>query len=132
MRQREFQGLVDALCQMAVSARLEGDLELLCQMPDGRVIIDLVRDSANHSSSGPISLQIIAELQGWIAKRLADSSVQIAAAQIEIMYRTDAVPTDRRRIVMFSLEAESSITTGGQSWRGKPQRGTIWHRRPGS
>ena len=127
-----MQGLADVLCQMAVSARLANDLELLCQVPDGRVFMDLVQGSANHGISGPLSLQIAAELQSWLAKRLAGCCVQIAAALVEIAYRTDAVPTDRRRIVMFSLESETSITAGGESWRGKPQRSTIWHRRPGA
>jgi hypothetical protein len=129
MKRREFEGIADALCQMAVSERLAADLEVLCETPDGLVTIDLVHETANHSGSGPLSLKIVSDLQSWMAKMVADSGAKIMAAQVEISLRTDAVPTDRRRIVMFRLESHSTVTADGHSWRGKPRRRTIWHRR---
>lgn len=131
LKHREFQALADTLCQMAVSSRLDSDLEQLCQLPDGRLSIDLVRNSSSHSVSGPLSLRIVADLHTWIAQRLLVSDEHLIAAQIEIVYRTDAVPTDHNRIVMFDLESNSTIGTEMHSWRGKSQKGALWHRRPG-
>ena len=129
MKRREFQGLADALCEMAVSERVAADLETLCQLPDGRVDIDLLHETASHNASGSVSLKLVSELHTWMTTRVAGSGATVTAAIVEIIFRTDAVPTDRQRLVMFRLESQSAVTADGQTWRGKPRRHTIWHRR---
>lgn len=132
LKRGKLQAIADVLCRMAISSRLEADFEQLCQLPDGRVYVDLLHDSANHDASGQVRIQIASELRTWMATTMAEIGSQVTAASIEIAYRTDSVPTDRQRIVMFSLHSRSAITTDGQSWIGKPCDSTIWHRRPGS
>src|SRR5262245_43420719 len=87
MKRREFQGLADAHCEMAVSERLAGDLETLCQLPDGRVDIDLVHGTAGDSASGPVSLKIVSELHAWLMTRVAGSGATVTAANVEITFR---------------------------------------------
>ena len=130
MKKRELQGIADGLCQMAVSTRLEPDLEMLADLPDGELEIDLLKGSASHRTAGPLPLQIGHELANWLQTQTAGDAVQVSAAAMEISFGTDTIPTDHRRIVMFSLQAKSEIHAAASSWFGKPQTNRLWHRRP--
>lgn len=129
MKKRQLQGLADNLCQMAVSERAEAGLEVLSDLPDGEVVLNLLEDSTSHSLAGALSFPFTAELRLWLEKRLAGSSLKLDSATVEMSYRTDTVPTDRQRIVLFLLSAQSTISADGRTWRGKARANSVWYRR---
>ena len=132
MRRRVLQDLANALCQMAVAARLGEDYERLAAMPDGAFRLDLQNRTATSSAGARVELAITDELAEWLERRLKSEAVLMAAlvsAQVELEFRTDRVKTDRKKIVSFDLSCSSSLKTSEVEYVGVPAKRHAYHQR---
>jgi hypothetical protein len=56
----------------------EGDFEALAALPDGVLTIELLSETARHSSGNIPTLPIVAELVAWLATRLSAAQMKPA------------------------------------------------------
>src|SRR5688572_11136943 len=97
---------------MATSGRLTDDLERLAETPDGHLTLDLLSGKAAHSATGPLELGIVGVLRAWLGDQMESANPPkpvLSLAEIVISYRKDALPTDRRHIVLFDLQSVSRL-----------------------
>jgi hypothetical protein len=91
-----LQDVANTLPHMIMSERMgRGDLETLAELPDGSLQIDLLTSAARHSAGETVSLQVLRDLANWLNSRLGSRdqvNADLAGAELEFTFRTDAVP----------------------------------------
>ena len=130
MRRKVLQDVANALCPMLVG-RISDDLEVLSELPDGLLVFDLVVGSVVHDRAGLLSLRVVGELCGWLDNRLASLGIPaeaLRAVSLRAEFRTDRVPTDKKRIVLFDWRCESSLTTDEKNYSSQFEE-QQWHTR---
>jgi hypothetical protein len=136
MGQNILQDVANTLPHMIMSERMGyADLETLAELPDGSLQIDLLTCEVRHSAGANVSLQVVRDLADWLKNRLGgrdqiDSN--LAGAQLELAFRTDAVPTDRTRVILFDWNCSCRLTkregnarigrTSGRTWYDRDKR----------
>src|SRR5205807_4199934 len=67
-----LQDVANTLPHMIMGERMPyADLEVLAELPDGKLSIDLLTREARHSSAAPVALEIVDHLAEWLGERLA-------------------------------------------------------------
>jgi hypothetical protein len=132
VRRKVMQDFANTLCHMLVGWRMADDLEVFASLPDGRLSVDVLAGSATHSVQGELSLHIAAELQAWLADRLATFQIPAEALRAAVVLadiRTDRIATNRKRVVSFEFSVESTIAVEGREYRGRLVEAHHWHQR---
>lgn len=133
MARNILQDVANTLPHMIMGERMPfADLEVLAELPDGSLAIDLLRREARHVSGSPVPLQIVGLLAQWFEERLANHGFSIgdlAAAHLEIGFRTDAVPTVRARAIMFDWICACELTPRQGGLRTGRASGRMWYDR---
>jgi hypothetical protein len=110
-----LQDLANTLPHMILSERMgHVDLEKLAELPDGSLQIDLLTCEARHSAGNTVSLQVVRDLADWLRNRLISRdqiNANLAEAALELAFRTDAVPTDRKRAILLDWNCSCRLTT---------------------
>jgi hypothetical protein len=135
VRRKVLQDVANTLCPMLVGWRMGDDLELLAELPDGRLKIDVLEGRSSHSSGAAPRLRIASELQAWLVARLCELQIPAAAileARLEADIRTDVVATNRKQIVSFHFVVDSVVTTSEREYRGHLEEAHSWHKRVGA
>ncbi len=128
---KELAGCAHNLCQLVVGSGLEDSLDALGEFPDGGVVLDLLGRSATHGEAGELPGSIGAEAFGWFESRLLRLEIPQRALEegiVELSYRTDRVPTERSRLLLFELEAKARIVAGGRQFCAEFNN-VHWHKR---
>ena len=89
------------------------------------------RDRRSLSGQEMTLKPITTELSDWLLKQLGVAGVPVAkleGATVTLSYRTDRLPTDRSKIVVFDLEATTSVLAAERFSFGTAE-GTQWHTR---
>ncbi len=135
MRRKRIQEFANNLCPMFAGWRINEDLEILANLPDGKLDIDLLGGKAQHSSSGPLDLHISKELECWLKEQLKSANISLStikSAALSVQFRTDRVATDRNRIILFEFVIESSIATDEMTYSDTLKEACRWHKRVGT
>ena len=135
MPRKVFQDFANTLPQMLVGWRMGEDLETLANLPDGTLSIDVLSGTASHSAVPQLSLHVAKEMQAWLESRMAAFGIPseaLDAAVVIAHIRTDRVATDRKRIVSFDFDCESTLTSGLRKYVGVLAEKHVWHRRVGA
>ena len=117
---------------MLVGWRMAEDLEVLAGLPDGTLTIDVLSGRATHTGTDSLHLHISEELQAWLTHRMAELKVplnDLDEALVVARIRTDRIATDRKRIVSFDFECESSLRSGARLYHGSLTEKHVWHAR---
>jgi hypothetical protein len=136
MARNILQDVANTLPHMIMGERMPfADLEVLAELPDGKLSIDLLTREARHSSTSQVALEIVGHLAAWLGERLANHGFSVGdlvAAHLELTLRTDAVPTVRARAIMFDwictcelMPREAGPRTGrasGRMWYDRDRR----------
>ena len=129
-----LQDIANTLPQMAAGWRMYEDLERFADMAKVRVTIDVLNGTARLESGESVHLQLVSELSGWLAKRLVGAKIPpgvVSAASLLLEVRSDRVPTDHQRIVLFDFECHCSLTTADRTYEGALHDKHHWHQRVG-
>jgi hypothetical protein len=117
---------------MFVGWRLGDDYEVLAALPDGTLLLDLLAESARHSSGINLNLWITGELSAWLKHRLEVHGVPIEAisnVSIRVEHKTDRIQTDRKKLVSFDFKCESTIQTLEKAYSGTLVERHTYHQR---
>jgi hypothetical protein len=131
MKIKVLQSAANSLCQMCCSAHIASSLELLADIPGNTLKIDLLADSCMHPQRGDLELPLTKDFSAWLAERFKAIEVPLTFLQqalISLQYKTDRVPTDRSRIVLFDLECTSKISVKDRVFMGHASD-AIWYNR---
>ena len=112
--------------------RMAEDLETLAALPDGRIHLNLLAGSAEHSESGSLNLRIGGEIQAWLRKECEKDGIDFSAlrsADLWIDVDTSKIATNRKRIVCFNFDASSKLTTDEAEYTGRVSESHKWHGR---
>jgi hypothetical protein len=133
VRVRTLQDFANALPHMIMSERMgHADMEALAELPDGLLKIDLLTREARHSDGDPVSLQVVQVLAEWLKKRLGGhdkADADLAGAELELSLRTNAVPTDRTRAILFDWNCSCTLRTREGKARTGQASGRKWYDR---
>ncbi len=132
MKRKTLQDVANTLLDMLVGWRMTEDLDRLSDLPDGTLRIDLLRQTAEHSEAGPLTLHVVAELTAWLSDRLAALEIplnEVTHANLDAEIRTNRIATDRKRIVSFDFTCQSRIATLQRTYEATLQERHVWHRR---
>ena len=115
---------------MTVGERLLPDLPSLAGLPDGTITVDVLNRRAQHDTAGEMELSIISNLQTWLSHQvemLGSSLSELVRAEVELTVDTQSIPTDRKRLVHFALEARAIVATSRRAFRGSRRNAHLWH-----
>ncbi len=132
MKRKTLQDVANTRPDMLVAWRMAEDLDRLSDLPDGTLRIDLLRETAEHSEAGPITLHVVAELTAWLRDRLTALEIpltELTQANLDTEIRTNRITTDRKRIVSFDLTCQSRLVTLQRTYEATLQERHVWHRR---
>jgi len=130
MGRKSLQGIANDLAAMTIGERLLSDLPSLARLPDGTITVDVLNRKAQHDTAGEMELSIIANLQTWLSHQvgvLGRSLSELVRAEVDITFDTQSVPTDRKRLVHFALEARAVVATKHREFRGSRRNAHLWH-----
>lgn len=119
---------------MVTDWRMRFDFEKLAEIPDGVLYIDLLKRTNTHSKAGNLDLMIADDLASWMNTRLTKYGIpasELTEALVEVEFRTDLVPTDKNRIIIFDFRSKSRLVTAKKTYE-QEYFGSILHRRPGA
>jgi hypothetical protein len=108
------------------------DLESLARLPDGNLALDLLAQTVHHSSGGVIQLRIVGDLTNWLKIRLIDNRIPVSdlsKAELVAAIRTDKIPTDRNRIVVFDFSITCNVGLPEGGVKTAVVTGRTWHDR---
>ena len=134
MGRKVLQDIANTLPQMAAGWRMYEDLEQFAEMANVRVTIDVLNGTAHRDSGEPMNLRLASELSSWLANRLIVEKVPaevVSAACVRLEVRSDRVPTDHKRIVLFDFECHCALTTADRTYEGTLRDKHLWHQRIG-
>jgi hypothetical protein len=134
VRRKVLQDIVNTLPAMLVGWRMGDDLDVLAELPDGTLELDLVAESARHSSGVTPHLHVVAELAAWLRRRLVEEGIPIEAvlkASVTVAIRTNRIRSDRKSIVSFDFSCRSTVATSTTTYAGTLEERHSWHRRVG-
>ena len=132
MARKVLQDLANTLCQMVVGWRMGEDVEKIANLPDGKLMIDVLSGKAKHSSGVDPDLWVSGEMQSWFEARLKALNVpaaEIETATLEVAVRTDRIKTSRKTLVSFDFECRSYVVTAGKRYEGKLVDKHTYHNR---
>ena len=112
--------------------RMAEDLETLAALPDGRIHLNLLSGSAEHSKAGSLNLHIAGEIQAWLRQESEKDGIdlgQVRSAELWVNVDTSKIATDRKRIVCFDFEASSKLTTDEAEYSAQVSESHKWHSR---
>jgi hypothetical protein len=135
MARKVFQDFANTLPRMLVGWRMFDDLEALAKLPDGTLTIDVLAGRASHTGTTQISLKVAGAMHAWLQSSLAERGIAPDALDrvlVVARIRTDRIPTDRKHIVSFDFQCESSLTSGSRTYRGSLADKHVWHSRVGT
>lgn len=128
-----LQDVANTLPHMIMSERMgHVDLEKLAELPDGSLQIDLLTCEARHSAGNTVSLQVVRDLAEWLRNRLVSRdqiNADLAEAALELAFRTDAVPTDRKRAILLDWNCSCRLTTREGNAKIGHASGRTWYDR---
>jgi hypothetical protein len=105
---------------MLVGERFSDDPETLTEFPDETIYFDLLGSTANQLTAGAVPLRVRKELTVWLRSRLTVLDIpKNALSEVILMlhFRTDRIPTDRKRIISFDFDCESRLATPDRSYQ---------------
>jgi len=109
------------------------DFEALAVLPDGVLTIDLLAETAHHTSGRVLSLRVVADLVGWFKRRLAAARPMpsdLTKAELAVVMRTNRVPVDRSRIIPFDFACTGTFATKSRTFSSKqPVLALRWYTR---
>jgi hypothetical protein len=132
MRRKIFQHYVDVLNHMVIGWRMGDDLEVLAELPSGRIHFDILSGQATHEASGPVILQIATEMKAWLSDRTRKDRIPleaITAATLDLDMNTDRILTDKKRVVSFDWRCHTTLSTSEKTYEAKLKEDHTWHSR---
>lgn len=132
MARKVLQDLANTLCQMVVGWRMGDDVEKIANLPDGKIVFDVLSGKATHSSGVDPDLWVSGELQAWFQARLKALNIQdkeVEAAKLEVAFKTDRIKTTRKTLVSFDFECQSSVVTADKRYEGRLVEKHSYHNR---
>ncbi len=132
MRRKVLQHYADVLCHMAIGWRMGDDLEILADLPSGRLHFDILAGLSTHDTKGEVKLYIAGEMRAWLRDRLAKDGIPLEAiesATLDVDMNTDRVKTDKKRVISFDWRCRSRISTGEKTYEVELIDQHVWHSR---
>lgn len=132
MRRKVLQDIANTLCQMFVGWRLGDDYEKVAELPDGTLDLDLLAETANHSSGVTPALWITGELSAWLKHRLEVHNVPLSSIKVvrlAVTYTTDRIKTNRKKILSFDFSCRSVVETDESQYIGNLVEKHAYHER---
>ncbi|SRR5213593_2029130 len=131
MKIKVLRSIANSLCQMCCSARINTSLERIAGLPDGTLKIDLLLGSCVHSTAGDLQVPMVEDFRAWLSSQMEQSRLSFdvfRSVLLSLQYKTDRVPTDRKRILLFELESASQFVLANQVIEGHATN-VLWYQR---
>ena len=132
MKRKVIQHYADVLCHMAIGWRMGDDLEILSDLPSGRIHFDILAGQATHDTQGLIHLHIAAEMHAWFLERIQRDGIStegIESATLDTDMNTDRIKTDKKRVVSFDWRCHCIIATDEKTYEADLAYRHTWHSR---
>ena len=132
MRRKVIQHYADVLCHMASGWRMGDDLEILADLPSGRIHFDIIEGCASHYSEGEVALCIAGEMKAWFRDRIAKDGIPMEAIQsavLDVDMDSDRIKTDKKRVISFDWRCHSQIVTAEKTYEAELRDRHAWHSR---
>ena len=132
MRRKRLNHYANVVCNMFVGWRMGDDLEVLSELPDGKITVNLLTGNAYHFEVGEIDLWIPKELQAWLQDQSKKEGVDIGgieSAILEVDIDKNKVATNKKKVVMFHFDCNSLFTTSEACYSGALKEVHKWHSR---
>ena len=132
MRRKKINHYADVICRMFMGWRMGDDLEALAGLPDGKIHVNLLTGTAEHSEAGPLNLHVAAEIQAWLRQECEKDGIDysaLKAADLWVDIDTSKIATNRKRIVCFDFDAISRLTTDEATYSAHVSETHRWHTR---
>jgi hypothetical protein len=113
MGHKVLQDHAHVFCQMFMGWRMADDLETFSRLPDGKLLINVLDATCEHSEAGRIETHIAKEINAWFLERLQQHRIplqDIVAAHLTIQMKTTP-PARRKRAITFGWTCDATIHT---------------------
>ena len=103
----------------------------MAELPDATVRIELRSGSCKHPIVGDLELPVVEELRTWLLARVEAAGILFDSFEqvlLSLHYKTDRVPTDRKRILLFELECACEISLDNRVIEGHATN-ALWYER---
>jgi hypothetical protein len=130
--EKDLAQLAKVLPHLFARWRHFGDLETLAGLPDGEIIIDVLRGTAVHGTAGGIDLVIAAEMRAGLLDQLRRKGIpeaEIHEATVRVRVDTTGVNTDRSRIAHFDFRIDAAIEAASGTFTASQAEDHVWHSR---
>jgi len=108
------------------------DLEFLSDLPNGKIILNLLTGEASHSIHGQLEIYIANEIQIWLQSQGEKDGIdisQLKSATLEVDIDTSRVATNKKKIVMFVFNCNSHLETDERHYKSNLREIHHWHYR---
>lgn len=132
MRRKRLHHYADVMCKMFMGWRISDDLEILSELPDGKLTINLLEPDAIHNVVGPLKLHITYEIQTWLRAECQKENIsfpEIRKAELTVDMDTTRVKTDKKRVVCFTWNCRALIQTDEKEYTASANETHKWHNR---
>jgi hypothetical protein len=130
MSRKSLQGIANDLAAMTIGERLLSDLPSLARLPNGTITVDVLNGRAWHETAGEMELSISSNLKTWLShqlRMLGGSLTELVRADVVFTSDSQSVPTDRKRLVHFALEARAVVATKQREFQGSHRNPHLWY-----
>ena len=113
MGYKVLQDHAHVFCQMFMGWRMADDLDLFARLPEGRLVINVLDSTAEHSEVGRIDARIAHEIHAWFLHRLDQHRIpleEIKAAGL-LVHVKNTVRTMHKMRIAFDWTCDATIAT---------------------
>ncbi|MCA9647551.1 MAG: hypothetical protein KC492_42975 [Myxococcales bacterium] len=130
---KNLKSLSRALADIAASSRAAQSLGPLASSPNATLDFDLLASRTIHSGLGPLELPLTTDLRGWLFAHVHEAGLaadDLESAIVSLRVRTDRVPTDRARVVLFEFSSSCTLRARSRSFQSSSGPNLVWHDQP--
>src|SRR6185295_1207535 len=113
MRRKVLQDHAHVFCQIFMGWRMADDLHLFAKLPEGRLLINVLDSTSEHSETGVIDTHIAKDIHAWFVHRLHQHRIpldEIKAAMLVVNIKK-TVPVNHKFGIAFDWTCKATIAT---------------------
>jgi len=128
MGHKVLQDHAHVFCQMFMGWRMADDLDVFAKLPEGRLLINVLDSTTEHSEVGRIGVRIAHEIHAWFLHRLNQHRIpleDIKAAWL-LVHIKNTVPTKHKIGITFDWSCDATIVTKDREYSARLAEPHTW------